>query len=273
MAILVEETAHFGRKVSTMNRSVSFDCVASWWHKLDDLQKSAFADDPAKVSAYLNFRVKEIANNTFVVARSDEQAIQILAQDNCGREQAEISVKSWRKYASNMDYSGPVAWKIKQGFTLKIHAPLAGPCYEDLEYLQTWPFADTPTVDSLVFWVPRLAEQSTNKNATQMEIHRTEQRQAHNLPSTHCDRFGSIASLFALILAHFKRTGERVPLRCLYAASDTIHADGARLVAGVFNSPDGLDCYGWRDPVDVDFIGFFLLGINNLSLPAQALTR
>lgn len=251
-----------------MNTKVSFDCVSAWWQGLTDPQKSAFAEDPLKVSAFLGSRAKEIAESIFVIPLSDEEAIQILVQtERYTREQAETIVKSWRKDASDMGYTGPVAWKVRQGFTLKTHAPMVGPCYNDLTYLQNWNFTDTPTVDSLVFWVPRLAEQSTNKSVTQMEAHRAEQRQIHNLPSNHCDRFGSIQLLFALIQAHFKRTGERVPLNCLYAASDTLRADGDRLIAGGFDS-GGLYCSYWFVSLGNGIIGFFLLGVEELGQPA-----
>lgn len=268
LAILVEGTAYFGQEL-IMNRKVSFDCVSGWWQGLSDLQKSAFADDPSKVSAYLDVRVKEIAETTFVTHVSDQDAIQLLIQWK-GRtpEQAEVIVKAWRKYALHVGYDGPVVWKIKDGFTLKTTAPLAGPCYDRLGYLlQSWNFADNPTADSMVFWVPRLVEQSTSKTITQMEAHRTEQRRVHNLPEYHCTSFGSVQLLFALILAHFKRTGERVPLNAFYAVSDTLDAVGRRLVAGDFRSR-GLFCGYWLGSISDGYVGFFLLGVEELGQPA-----
>ena len=245
-------------------KQVSFDCVVNWWKGLTDPQKSAFAADPAQVSAFLDARGKEIAESTFVICLSDPEAIKLLVkQKKCTLEQAEAMVKPWRKYASDRGYNGPVAWKIRQGFTLKTNAPLVGPCYDDLNYLQSWNFPDVPTEDVLVFWVPRLAEQSTGKTAEQMQVHRASERQAHNLPANHCDRFGSIGLLFALILAHFKRTGERVPLNYFYAASDTLHAVGDRLLAGDFRG-SGLYCRWWDGSVGSGFFGFFLLGVEKL---------
>jgi hypothetical protein len=160
-----------------------------------------------------------------------------------------------------------VAWKVKAGFMLKQHAPFAGPCYGKLDYLQGWELTnDKPTKDALVFWVPRLAEKSTSKTVEQMETHRAELRQKNNLPRHHCASFGSITLLFALILAHFKRTGERVPLECLYAASDTLNADdGNRLIAGHFYEV-GIYCDRWSDDHGLVNIGFFLLGVEELGL-------
>lgn|GEM_PF-1124121 len=264
----VEETAHLGRKDREMNTKVSADCLVEWWRSLTDPQKDAFADDPAKVSALLLERVKKIAASIFVNPLSDQEAIALLVQGKkYSPEQAEVIVKPWRKYAASLGYAGPVVWKVRQGFTLKTHAPLAGPCYKDLAYLQSWNFPDKPTEDSLVFWVPRFAEQSTNKSIGQMEAHRATLLKAHNLPTSHCDRFGSIGLQFALILAHHKRTGERVPLNYLYAASDTLDAGGRRLIAGLFDQ-GGLSCSSWRGSRGSDGVGFFLLGVEKLGQPA-----
>lgn len=244
--------------------------MATWWLKLTDPQKDALADDPAKVSAFLEQRASEIAASIFVTPLSDEEAIELLVRENIctTRAKAEAIVTAWRKYASDRGYNGPVAWKVRQGFALKTHAPLAGPCYKQLEYLQNWNFTDTPTTDSLVFWVPRLATESTDKTAAQMKLHRAQLQQAHNFPANHCDRFGTIALLFALILAHCKRTGERVPLNYLYAVSDTLDADGGRLIAGYFVE-DGLYCNDWNDSVGSGSVGLFLLGVEELGQPAQ----
>lgn len=258
-----------GGKIGVMNNKVSFDCVATWWQDLTEPQKSAFAEKPSKVSEFLESRVKEIIESTFVIPLSDQEAIELLIQHNGHTlERAVAIVRSWRKYASYIGYPGPIAWKIRQGFNLKTSAPLVGQCNDDLKYLQEWSFTDTPTVDSLVFWVPRLAEASIGESITQMEAHRAEQRRVHNLPANHCDRFGLIALLFALVLAHFKRTGERVPLNFLYAASDTLRADGRRVVAGDFRSY-GLRCYGWDGSIGGGDVGFFLLGVEKLGQPAQ----
>jgi len=167
----------------------------------------------------------------------------------------------WRKLAALMGYTGPVAWLVKQGFTLKKHAPLVGPCYENLGYLQGWNFNDDPTDNCLAFWVPRLAENSTGKNIKAMEAHRAELKKRYELPGNHATTFGSIQLQFALILAHFKRTGERVLSGRYYAASDS-HEDGCRLVVGDF-SGDGLSGGGWDDSGG-DSVCCFLLGIETL---------
>ena len=245
-----------------MNRKISFDCVVAWWLGLSDEQKSAFGDDTTKVAAFLDARAKEIEENTFVIHLLDKEAIQFLIQHKGYISyKAQAIVKAWRKYAILMGYNGPVAWKVKQGFTLKTHAPLAGPCYENLEYLQNWRFEDTSTLDTLVFWIPRLVHNSMSKTVTEMEQYRGELQVHYEMPTNHCISFGSIALQFALLLTHFKRTGERVLPGGFYMVSDTLNLDGScRLVAGNFGS-DGLSCYDWNGSCGSHDVGFFLIGI------------
>lgn len=240
------------------DRSASAKALLALLATLTDDELLAATDNPGKVKEYLSALVSENTSNTFVEPLSDNEL---------GKQfpQFTDALAQWRKLAVTMDYRGPVAWKVKVGFTLKQHAPLAGPCYQKLGNLQAWEIKnDKPTKDSLVFWVPRLVGTSTSKTVKQMEAHRARLRQKNNLPEHHCTSFGSIALQFALILAHFKRTGNRVPLECLYAASDTLYA-GDRLIAGDFNE-NGLDCHGWDDGDACDDIGFFLLGVEELSL-------
>jgi len=249
-------------------RVASAKALAAFTMSLTDEQALVIVDEPGKVQEFLEERARWIAENTFVIPLSDEEAVQLLIQwKGYTEEQATAKVRVWRIYAQKMGYTGPVVWKVKAGFSLKSHAPAAGPCYQNLQYLQGWELKnDEPTKDSLVFWVPRLVEGSLNKNGTQMETLRAEQRNAHELPSNHCDCFGSIDLLFALILAHYKRDGKRVPLDCKYAASDTLLVVGLRLVAGGFDGV-GASCDGWLGNAGAG-VGFFLLGVEELGSPA-----
>jgi len=212
--------------------------------------------------------VKQVKNkslNSELLVTSGNPYRSLVIQDG-GKvvEEAKAKVAAWRQYANDRGYTGRVAWKVKEGFTLKTHASLAGPCHDNLQYLQNWQLRnDEPTQNSLVFWIPRLVENSTSKNIKQMEAHRAELQKRYNFPERHCTEFGSIALLFALILAHFKRTGERVPLKDYYAASDTLHANGSRLYAGYFDE-SGLYCGDWWDDDRDGSVGFFLLGVETL---------
>jgi hypothetical protein len=232
-----------------MNRNASYVSVAAALASFTANELSVFAEKPELFKQFASKLVADTVANTYVVHLDDKDV----------PEQYRETVAKWRKYAASLGYTGPVAWKVKEGFTLKTHASLAGPCYEKLECLQDWGMNDEATKDSIVFWVPRLAEGSTSTTVLQMEALRTELRQRYELPAHHATSFGSIALLFALILAHNKRTGERVPLKTLYAASDSLHAAGLRLVAGSFDG-DGLHCRGW-DEGSNDNVGFFLLGV------------
>jgi len=250
-----------------MNHKASYVAVATALDLLTDDELIAVAESPDKLKGFAAGLVAEIVKNTFVVPMSDEEAIVLLvAEKKYDEEKARLVVVAWRKYAAAMGYTGPVAWRVKAGFEFKKHSPLMGPCCNGLSYLQGWNLLnDEPTQNAIIFWVPRLAEGSLGKNISAMEKLRGELRQQHGLPAHHCGRFGSIAQLFALILAHFKRVGERVPLKQLYAASDTLHADGDRVIAGSFDGGDGLSGNGWwHDKDGGDDIGFFLLGVEPL---------
>jgi hypothetical protein len=240
------------------DRNASAKALLALLATLTDDELLVATDNPGMVKKFLGSIVAERVQNTFVRPLSDSEVASAYPQ-------FADALASWRKLAVAMDYRGPVSWLFKKGFTLKQHAPLAGPCCAKLNYLQDWNLRnDEPTKDSIVFWVPRLAEDSTNKWLKQMEAHRAELRQKYELPASHCDRFGSIALLFALILAHFKRTGERVPLGRFDAASDTLRAgDGYRLSAGGFDE-SGLSCCEWRDDYGEALLGFFLLGVEDL---------
>ncbi|MFA5029635.1 MAG: hypothetical protein WC518_02675 [Patescibacteria group bacterium] len=240
--------------MKTTDRKASAVSVLATLNGLSDEEMSVFADKPGKVKEFLAALVQEEIANTFAIPLSDSKMLEQFPQFT-------DRLAPWRKLAALMGYTGPVVWLIKQGFTLKKHAPIVGPCYENLGYLQSWNFNDNPTDDCLVFWIPRLAENSTGKNIKAMEKHRAELKQRYELPGNHATTFGSIQLQFALILAHFKRTGERVPLNRLYMASDTLR-DGSRLIAGGFGGV-GLRCRDWGEGGD-GMIGFVLLGVEKL---------
>lgn len=238
------------------NRTASAAALLAALNNLTKEELLVLADYPGELKKFLVALVAEEIANTFAIPLSDNEAQEKYPQ-------FADRLAPWRKLAALMNYSGPVAWLIKQGFTLKKHAPIVGPCYKNLQYLQNWDFSDTPTDDCMVFWVPRLAESSTGKTIEQMETHRAELKKRYKLPGNHATTFGSIQLQFALILAHFKRTGERVPLNLRYAASDTLNAGGNRLIAGRFDDA-GLSCIYWYDANGNDNIGFVLLGVEKL---------
>jgi hypothetical protein len=254
------------------NRKASVSAVLSVLNQLNDEQMLAMTDHPDKVKNFLAGLVSEDIANTYVVPLSDNEV----------REQYQQFAEylnAWRKAAMEMDYRGPVAWKVKEGFTLLGHAPSAGHCRLDFTYLvgdlNPWkkrlPKDDKPTKNSVVFWIPRLADESTGKNIKKMEAHRAVLRQKFGLPEHHCDQFGSSGLLCGLIFAHFKRTGQKVPLKKLFAVSDTPNGPYAWLCVGGFSSTKwGLNSFVHEfdnQPRHAEIeakIGFFLLGVDEL---------
>ncbi|MFA5124447.1 MAG: hypothetical protein WC473_01285 [Patescibacteria group bacterium] len=237
-------------------RKASAAALLAALNGLSDEEMLALADNSGKLKKFCGALVAEEIANTFCVPLSDNELQKQFPQ-------FADRLAPWRKLAAEMNYSGPVSWLVKQGFTLKKHASIVGPCNNNLNYLQGWNFNDAPTDDVIIFWVPRLAPKSTGKDIKTMEAHRAELKKRYELPGDHATYFGSIQILFAIILAHFKRSGERVPLDLLYAASGTLFV-GGRLVAGVFSSTGGVGCDCWREDGN-GCVGFFLLGVEKVS--------
>ena len=244
-----------------MNNKPSFVSVVHALSTLSDEELASVIEKPELLKEFASKLLADNTSNTYVVALSDNEAVKLLVESKKYNEKdAKALVAKWRKIAAALGYTGPVAWKVKAGYTLKDHASLDNNSYSKLGYLKEWKLKnDESTKDSIVFWVPRLVDDSTSKTIPEMEKLHMELRRRYKLPAHHATSFGSIALLFALILAHFKRTGERVPLKYLYAASDTFRADGHRLIAGFFGE-GGLDCSYWGEDA-FDGIGFFLLGV------------
>lgn len=156
-------------------------------------------------------------------------------------ELREVAVK-WHRLASELGYAGLIAWKVRAGFTLKQHAPKAGPCEQNFAYLQDWRLQnDEPTKDGIVFWIPRILPNSTVKTVDEQKSLLADLRVRYDLPASHLTSFGSAALLAGLIIAHFKITGERVPLDRYWVRTDTLSADGHRLGLGNFDE-SGLCC-------------------------------
>ncbi|HBR80122.1 MAG: hypothetical protein UX09_C0052G0002 [Candidatus Uhrbacteria bacterium GW2011_GWE2_45_35] len=122
--------------------------------------------------------------------------------------------------------SHPVCYRVRAGFTFKIHAPKAGPCHDSLRYLQDWNFPDEATKDCFVFWVPGVLRGSTSKDVVQQRQLLSDTRTRLALPAHHLIGFGNVALVAGLMLAHFKATDERIPL---VVRIDTCDADGDRL--------------------------------------------
>jgi hypothetical protein len=170
----------------------------------------------------------------------------------------------WRGYAGEfsgeLSYDGPVAWRMPPDYTLKQSAPKSGPCREDFQYLQNWDFNDEPTKGGIVFWIPRLIQGSKSKTAEGQMVLLAKLRNQLKLPKHHLTDFGSAAMVAGLILAHFKRTGERVPLNLDYVRTTARFSDGKLLNLGCFGESGLRGGYWWR--VDRDGrLGVFGLGV------------
>ncbi|GEM_PF-3287099 len=154
----------------------------------------------------------------------------------------------------------PICYRVRASFTLKHHAPKAGPCHQNFNCLQDRNFFDDdPTTNCLVFWVPRLVKNSTSKEQDQQMDLLSKLRTKLKLPAHHLVNFGSVSLVAGLILAHYKVTGECIPLNNYWACTDTCEAGGRLILLWV---EDDLDCQTWNFVVVGDyFAGVFALGI------------
>jgi hypothetical protein len=233
-------------------RKASWRSIVAMLDDLDEPELLALADNPQEVGKLARELVSRAVESIFFSPVSDKD----LAEELC-----EVAAK-WRRLAAELGYAGPIAWKVKAGFTLKQHAPKAGPCEQNFAYLQDWRLQnDEPTKDSIVFFIPRLLPGSTAKTVDEQRKLLSDLRARYDLPETHLASFGSAALLAGLILAHFKITGERVPQDQYWTRTDTLSSDDDRLSLGVFDEV-GLNCgsYSWGDNRNV-LLGCFALGV------------
>ena len=212
---------------------------------------------PMTLAEVVKKKRKKKAKTFFAPFASDKLAVQyLMLHYGYSEDEASILCAKWRKLASDLGYTGPILWIVKAGYTLKSHAPLAGPCYEKFGYLQDWKFNnDKPTAVCTVFFIPRIV--APKKNADEQLQILAELRAKYDLPAGHLNSFGSAG----LILAHFKRTGERAPLNTDWVRTDTLNSDGNRLDLGGFGE-HGLYCddYYW-DFIRNGDLGVFPLGV------------
>lgn len=184
-------------------------------------------------------------------------------------DQYQATLAKYRNLATNHDVPATTAvcYRVKAGFTLKWHAPLAGPCYENYKYLQDWDFPNEATADCLVFWVPRVIKifkGRTSKTKDRQLKLLSDLRVKLALPAHHMSGFGKNGLLAGLILAHYEVTGERVPHNKYWVRTDTYNEDGRCLYLGRFDDA-GLRCNNWGYDGDTSSsVGVFALGVETL---------
>lgn len=186
---------------------------------------------------------------------TDGKAVKCLRR-KYGWEEARRIVGEWRQLAQSLGYTGPVAWRVRGGFTFKKHAPKLGQYYfkpkrkrgqyadEEIDDTKDWDWKDEPTRKAVVFWVPRLVKDSVRKEAAEQLALLGDLRRERKLPPNHLSFYGNAALLSGLMLTHYKLTGERVPLDEFRIRTDTNHGKSGGLGL-VFSEEEGLDCVMW----------------------------
>ncbi len=151
-------------------------------------------------------------------------------------------VINWRKMASNMGYEGPVVWRVCQGFTLKWHAPLAGPCLNNFDHLQDWSLEkDETTQSALVFFIPRVVTETLGRVESDQARILAGVRIKYSLPKHHLTSFGSAGLLAGLLLAHVRHFSDKSSLDRFAARTDTIRGQDQKFL-GLHFDEDSLNC-------------------------------
>jgi hypothetical protein len=212
---------------------------------------------------------------------SNEEAIEaLMTLKHETKKTAENKIKSWREYATDQGRpkETPLLSLTRAGFTLKETAPTIKAddpkktplTYKNFKYLQNWQLQnDAPTKDALVFFTPRLAPQTTDRNVDEQQERLEAIKTQYKLPENHLTTLGDASLLIALILAHYKRTEqngnpERIPLGFEWTRTDTCSENGTRLDLGNFHSERGLSCLWFWDEDQPGDIGVFGLGVEEL---------
>ncbi|MFC1721740.1 hypothetical protein ACFL0Z_02395 [Patescibacteria group bacterium] len=232
-------------------------------HQLSDAQIRAQVRHLGPVKKFLNELMQQDKENYYFEWISDDEAVGSIVKHKLGScEDARTHVARCRALASYHNYHGKIFVIVKAGFTPKAHASKLGPSCEKFGYLQKGELENVdPTVESLVFFVPRLVAGSMGRNAEEQLQLLANFAEAHWLPDHYLTSFGGVALLLGLIESHFHCTGERVPLNYNWSRTDTGH-----LLVGHFDKY-GPFCGSWDrcdDHSRRKDLGCFMLGINEI---------
>lgn len=178
----------------------------------------------------------------------------------------------WRVLADFLDYAGPIAWRVRAGFTLKKVAPLVGPCFQKFSNIQDWNFTDESTGDLIVFWIPRLLRGSELQSTAEHQSMLAKYRQEYCLPPHHLSNFGQANLMAALILAHQRTTHEEVPMGLNWIRTDSIirasspvlgEDKSRRLYLSWKEHSLSCDAWDWAERRSAK-IGVFALGVEEM---------
>lgn len=225
--------------------------------------------------------------DSYVICYTDEQAVGwLINHKDYSESDAKSLVAKYRKLAKKHNYFGPIAWRVKEGFTLKMYPPtlpwrwgyVANPDNLAVESF----FHEESTKNALVFWIPCLLSGSENKKADEQYALLENTRESLGLPRHHLVNFGSAPLVVALMRAEHRRTGDPVPsmnnglinnshVRTETRFRDTMFAemsDGRRCdywkagfrIDFTLDSGEGL-CYGSKGDNCCEDIGVFALGV------------
>ncbi len=158
---------------------------------------------------------------------------------------------NWRKLATEQGYNGPVAWRSREGFSLKQHVPKVGKVHYSFVALKGWMLQnDEPTKSGTVFWIPKPLKATKAQTVDQQRVIMAETRKRYGLPQHHLSTFGSAGLLSGLVLANLKRTTGDFIHKSYSVRTDTLHDEGCRIYLELDGGAEALDYGCWKDVGD-----------------------
>lgn len=186
-----------------------------------------------KIRGFLQHLLEEEEKKTFAVPLRDEEACSLLIRrSNFSPENAQALISKWRRLAAELGYTGPIAWRVKAGFTLgndPTESAQINRMWDEIK--EQYPEGLGTTVESLVFWIPKALpplqalspveakktpllfrhlrecrRDNAGEHKQQLEMIRTR----FDLPAHHLASFGSMTLLWLLIETYKKWCGGQV---------------------------------------------------------------
>ena len=121
------------------------------------------------------------------------------------------STFNWRRLvAEELNYAGPVLWRIEEG---TIYHELDCGIHDD-EFMFN--------KGLYVFWAPRLVPESKGKDPKVQKEILVKLKKKFNLPEHHLSSFGKFPILLALVSGYYTYAEQQLSLKNDYARTDTI---------------------------------------------------
>lgn len=244
-------------------------CALGMWLTQADLQELTQSENRVAIAKFLRGLRKRRERKFFATPLSDAEAGELLVSK--GGIAAALVVQrlsAWRELAFRHHYTGPVAWKVRAGYTIEHGSEKSSfRLMNEAETLAKGILNDEPTTASVAFWIPRLLHESTQKSVSEQLELLASVRGALGLPAHHLKGFGHAGWITVLSYAHRWRSGEQ-PLRDEYAVrTDTYYKNGTRVLdcsPSTHRKLSRLHDNVWPDSSSFENVGCYPIGFDSI---------